>query len=123
MTEPRRIPRYQQEERDQQEAADAAQQAPLKRIPADISNHAPHNSYAGGPLYYEDRGFTCIDCGQAEVWTAADQKWWYEVAKGPIFSTAIRCAACRNARNAKHGGTPRRSHRERREDHDINADE
>lgn len=30
--------------------------------------------------YYIDKRFTCAKCGTEEVWTAAQQKWWYEVA-------------------------------------------
>src|SRR4028119_727276 len=45
--------------------------------------------------YYQDKRFECVDCGKAEVWTASQQKWWYEVAKGDIQTTAIRCRSCR----------------------------
>jgi len=94
--------------------------SPIKdeRIPADFSQHAPHNSYGGVPLYYKDKEFVCVDCGKTEVFTAEQQKWWYETDKGYIFSTAIRCQACRTALKDAHGGTARRSHRERREDRD-----
>src|SRR4051812_2492084 len=44
---------------------------------------------------YTDRPFTCHDCGKSQVWTAAQQKWWYEVARGQVYSTAIRCRSCR----------------------------
>lgn len=59
---------------------------------------APNNSY--GPVfvlrgYYVDAEFTCIGCGKLELWTATQQKWWYEVAKGNVDSTANRCRACR----------------------------
>ncbi|WKB51000.1 zinc-ribbon domain containing protein [Eleftheria terrae] len=47
------------------------------------------------PDFYVDRPFRCRDCGIACVWRAERQKWWYEVAKGSIWSTAVRCAACR----------------------------
>lgn len=68
-----------------------------RRIRADLSKQAPNNSYAP-PLYYEDKKFTCMDCGRVEVFTAEQQQWWYEVAKGPIYSKAVRCLACRRAR-------------------------
>jgi Probable zinc-ribbon domain len=68
-----------------------------RRIKADLSKQAPNNSYAP-PLYYEDKEFTCADCGRVEIWTAEQQQWWYETAKGPIYSTAVRCRACRQAR-------------------------
>jgi Probable zinc-ribbon domain len=59
----------------------------------------PDNSY-GAPLFvtrgfYVDQPFSCRDCGKAEVWTATQQKWWYEVAKGEVWTNAIRCRACR----------------------------
>ncbi|MBL8473887.1 MAG: zinc-ribbon domain containing protein [Rhodocyclaceae bacterium] len=62
---------------------------------------APGNSY-GLPEFarrgwYEDMPFRCKDCGAACVWTAARQRWWYEVAKGGVFTSAVRCAACRAA--------------------------
>ncbi|MGJ7555192.1 zinc-ribbon domain containing protein [Variovorax sp. RB3P1] len=52
------------------------------------------------PDFYLDRPFTCRDCGAEEVWTAKQQKWWYEVAQGSIYSNAVRCRACRLARRA-----------------------
>lgn len=47
------------------------------------------------PRFYADRAFRCRDCGSDELWTASQQKWWYEVAKGRIDSVAVRCRACR----------------------------
>ncbi|QDU79409.1 hypothetical protein Pla110_11190 [Polystyrenella longa] len=67
---------------------------PAGSIPADLKEQAPNNSY-GAPLYYEDIEFTCQDCGSEEIWTAEQQKWYYEIAKGPIQATAIRCRDCR----------------------------
>lgn len=48
------------------------------------------------PLFYVDKEFICKDCGESEIWTARQQKWWYEIAKGNFESTAVRCRACRN---------------------------
>lgn len=72
----------------------------LKRLPkgaiaADLSQQVPNNSYSLPPTFYIDQPFTCKDCGAREVWTAERQKWWYEVAKGPVFSIAVRCRSCR----------------------------
>lgn len=93
--------------------------APLpRRIQADISQQAPYSGFSGVPLYYEDKEFTCTDCGDREVWTAEDQKWWFETVKGHIFSTAKRCLRCRQMIRAKHGGTPRKSHRDRQTEND-----
>jgi hypothetical protein len=60
---------------------------------------APNNS-CGWPTfanrgYYLPYAFICKSCGKAEAWTAAQQKWWYETARGDLFSTAVRCRPCR----------------------------
>jgi hypothetical protein len=47
------------------------------------------------PEFYRDLSFVCRDCGKAEVWTAKQQQWWYEVAGGEIETKAIRCRRCR----------------------------
>ncbi|MFC4158087.1 zinc-ribbon domain containing protein [Chitinimonas lacunae] len=63
---------------------------------------APFNSYDEPEFlrrgYYEDQAFTCRDCGSHQVWRAAQQQWWYETAKGYVYSTAIRCLPCRQRR-------------------------
>jgi putative zinc ribbon protein len=103
-------PRYQREPE-----APAQPEVPRNRIAADLSRQAPNNSYSP-PTFYEDMPFTCVDCGAEELWTAEQQKWWYEEAKGPVQSTAVRCRACRQARRETHQGTPRRPHVERRKE-------
>ena len=66
---------------------------------------APNNSY-GAPDFvrrghYVDKPFRCKECGKEEVWTATQQKWWYEVAKGYAWSTAVLCRACRRKEGAR----------------------
>ena len=60
---------------------------------------APNHSFSDPAFvlrgYYCDLLFKCKDCGTEEVWTATRQKWWYEVAKGDVWTTAVRCNACR----------------------------
>jgi hypothetical protein len=107
----RRVPRYKREE-------PAPPAIPADAVLADPSQQAPNNSWSP-PLYYQDVEFTCVDCGIQQVWTAAQQKWWYEVAKGPIYAGAKRCRSCRAALRAAHDGTPRRSHADRRCDGDA----
>lgn len=69
---------------------------PKDAVKAD-ANALAHNSYfVERPLFYIDRPFTCKDCGSNELWTAKQQKWWYEIAKGNLESIAIRCRSCRN---------------------------
>ncbi|MBF5005078.1 zinc-ribbon domain containing protein [Diaphorobacter caeni] len=50
------------------------------------------------PAHYVDTAFRCCDCDSQEVWTAKQQKWWYEVIQAPIESRAVRCLACRRKR-------------------------
>lgn len=68
---------------------------------ADVALLAAHNNSYGLPAYYVDLPFECAECGAHEVWTAQQQKWWYEVALGNINSTARYCRACRQARRAQ----------------------
>jgi hypothetical protein len=39
--------------------------------------------------------FACRGCAKVEIWTPAQQKWWYEIAKGDVNSTAVMCRTCR----------------------------
>jgi hypothetical protein len=74
-------------------------------IPVNSSVLAPNNSYGVPDFvqrgYYVDRPFRCIDCGKEEIWTGSQQKWWYEVAKGFVYSTAVRCRSCRRRERAR----------------------
>lgn len=69
--------------------------------PADRDLLARHNNtYGALPAFYADRIFVCRDCSEEQVWTAKQQKWWYEIALGPIDSQAVRCLPCRRALRA-----------------------
>lgn len=57
-----------------------------------------NNTYAALPEHYVDTVFVCRDCGEEQVWTAKQQKWWHEVAQGAIDSRAVRCLPCRRER-------------------------
>ena len=69
------------------------------------SNLRPTNSYSIPDFvereFYVDKPFTCKDCGKEEVWSATQQKWWYEVAHGDVWTTATRCKACRRKEAAR----------------------
>ena len=66
---------------------------------------APNNSYDEPDFvkrrYYLDQPFTCAGCNSQEVWTAVQQKWWYEVAKGSLYSTAKFCRTCRRQEQSR----------------------
>ncbi|MEJ5031588.1 zinc-ribbon domain containing protein [Comamonas sp. MYb69] len=50
--------------------------------------------------YYMDISYRCCDCGAACVWTAQDQKWWYEQVQGNLYASASRCKDCRTRHRA-----------------------
>jgi hypothetical protein len=70
---------------------------PVGAVAADLSKQTPQAGYSAR-LFYTDQEFHCSDCGVAEVWTARQQKWYYEVAKGSIYGEAKHCRACRKKR-------------------------
>ncbi len=68
---------------------------PRGAVAAGRSRQVPNNSYNAPPSYYTDVEFTCRDCGKQDVWSAREQKWFYEVVKGTLYQEASRCADCR----------------------------
>ncbi|CDH46469.1 MAG: zinc-ribbon domain containing protein [Candidatus Competibacteraceae bacterium] len=75
-----------------------------------------HNNSYGIPDfvqrgYYQDRPFRCKDCGVEEIWTAAQQQWWYEEAQGDVWTVAVRCRICRQHERERKAEA-RRVHRE-----------
>jgi len=85
--------------------------SPYRIVPVNEQLPAPYNNYGApdfvGRGYYVDRPFRCVDCGKEEIWTGAQQKWWYEVAKGFVYSTANRCRPCRRKRREKSAASRR----------------
>ena len=74
---------------------------PTGTAPCNPARLAPSNSYSVPEFVergcYFDVLFRCAGCGIEDVWTATPQKWWYEVAKGSVESTAKLCNPCRRA--------------------------
>ena len=70
-------------------------QLPEGAVMADPQALQHNHIFSPLPLFYVDKPFTCKDCGAEQIWTAKQQKWWYEVVKGNIETTAIRCRPCR----------------------------
>jgi hypothetical protein len=69
------------------------------------ANLRPTNSYGTPEFvqrgYYVDRPFHCKACGSAQLWTDTQQKWWYESAKGDVWTVAILCRPCRQRERAR----------------------
>ena len=74
---------------------------PRGALRADPAKLVHDGTYGPRPRFYVDTPFTCADCGKSEVWTALQQKWWYEEAKGKIDSRANRCRDCRRKRRMR----------------------
>jgi hypothetical protein len=68
----------------------------------DLTALVPNNSYGNDEPdfvklgYYRDLPFICQGCNSSEVWTSLQQKWWYEEAKGGLWTTAKYCRTCRH---------------------------
>ncbi|MEM9412126.1 MAG: zinc-ribbon domain containing protein, partial [Planctomycetota bacterium] len=69
---------------------------PPNAVAADTIQQIAINIYGSPKKFYVDIHYKCVDCGSAEIWKAKDQKWFYEVAKGSLHQTAVRCLECRN---------------------------
>jgi len=82
-------------------ARKATAQKPEGAIWADPSRMVSVSAYPVLPLYYVDNAFTCARCGEKQLWTAKQQKWWYEIAQGELQSTAKHCRPCRQALRAE----------------------
>jgi hypothetical protein len=72
----------------------SAAEIPEDALPAVLELQNPQGTWSP-PLFYRDMGFHCKDCGRHEVWSATQQRWYYELAKGPVQAHATRCRACR----------------------------
>lgn len=86
---------------------------PVLGPPVNEALLAPNNSYGVPDFvrrgFYVDLPFHCKDCGKEEVWTGTQQKWWYEVAKGFVYTTAVRCRPCRRKKQAQSAESRKRS--------------
>lgn len=50
--------------------------------------------------FYVDEARECIQCGQGFVFSAGEQKYWYESLQFNLGSVAVRCASCRKQRRS-----------------------
>ncbi len=65
------------------------------RVKVNPENLVPTNSW-GIPDYYEDQTFTCRGCQEKFVFTASEQRAWYEHFKIPIHAGRVRCPDCQD---------------------------
>ena len=72
----------------------SAKEIPEDALPAALELQNPQGTWSR-PLFYRDISFHCKDCRKHEMWSATQQRWYYEIAKGPVQATAKRCRTCR----------------------------
>jgi hypothetical protein len=69
---------------------------PVSIIQADESQQDRPRSTLCRMDKYETTTIPCSDCGAPIVWSAEQQKYWYEEVKAHIFATVnLRCQRCR----------------------------
>jgi len=89
----------------ERERASAERELAKRHVLVNPDNLRPTNSY-GTPDFvkrghYVDMPFSCKSCGAAQVWTETQQKWWYESAKGDVWTVAVLCRPCRRREQAR----------------------
>ena len=90
-----KLRRWQRQEAQREAAKPKLKLLPAGVLKADMERLAQLNgSCFWHRGYYEDRVYRCRDCGADCVWTARDQKWWYEQAQAHLDSVANRCRPC-----------------------------
>jgi hypothetical protein len=73
------------------------QQSKINSVPADPSKwseKSQHSVTFHWVKEYTDIDYNCWRCKKAAVFSAADQKYTYEVKKAPIDQRRILCAEC-----------------------------
>ena len=76
--------------------SESSDQPPRQRvIPADPAQQRRNNSRV--PLtQYEDKMVPCSGCGRRILWTAEQQRYWYEDVKASVYAGVnLRCDKCR----------------------------
>lgn len=64
------------------------------RIKADPSRQVPASGYSRPPEIYTDQYPKCRDCGREFLFSAEEQRAWYEEFGIPHHATAARCRDC-----------------------------
>ena len=64
-------------------------------IPANPSEQQANNSRSA-PREYRDKKVPCSGCGKRLLWTAEQQRYWYEEMKASVYAPInLRCENCR----------------------------
>ncbi len=74
---------------------------PLGAVPGDVSKQVFCPAHHEPKYFYLNEKRSCIQCGKAFVFRAAEQKFWYETLKFNFESIPIRCPRCRKLRRSE----------------------
>jgi hypothetical protein len=89
----------------ERERTHAQQDLAKRHVPVNPENLRPTNSHGTPDFvqrgYYVGMPFNCKSCGVAQMWKKTQQKWWYESAKGDVWTVAVLCRPCRRREQAR----------------------
>lgn len=74
---------------------------PRGAVAGDVSRQQYCIAHDVPKYFYVDEKRTCIQCGDAFVFRAEEQKFWYETLKFNFASLAVRCPACRRKKRTE----------------------
>jgi hypothetical protein len=77
-------------------------QPPKGGVAGDVDRQVFCPAHHVPKYFYVDEARTCIQCAQAFVFRASEQKYWYETLKFNFSSVPVRCPACRRLRRSEH---------------------
>jgi Probable zinc-ribbon domain len=75
---------------------------PRGAVEGDVAQQVYCHSCHVPKYFYVDEPRRCIQCDERFVFTAREQKYWYETRKFNFHSVPVRCAACRRQRRSEH---------------------
>jgi hypothetical protein len=84
----------------------------LRRRPVLPSSYPDAQNHQGGysaKFYYQDIHYTCAGCGRPGVWTAQQQKKYFEVQKGNIHNEPKWCYQCHSSGMKNKEATPNKA--------------
>ena len=70
---------------------------PKGALPANPDNQDHGHGYAV-KFSYTDISYTCAGCGKKGIWTAEQQKKYFEIQKGNIYNVPRWCYKCHSRR-------------------------
>jgi tetratricopeptide (TPR) repeat protein len=73
-------------------------ETPAYAVPGDPFKQVFCPAHQIPKYFYLDEGRACVQCGNDFVFTANEQRFWYETLKFNIDTVAIRCTRCRRGR-------------------------